>query len=346
MTGLSLLYGMGVGIRLHAYGLGIFRSHRLPAFVISIGNLTAGGTGKTPAVEMIANWALKQGYRPAVLSRGYGGQFKGEVLVVSDGKEVKSDPIASGDEPYFLAKRLPHIPVMVSNKRYRGGILACEELGSDFLILDDGFQHMELQRDLDIVLLDGANPFGNNYLLPRGPLREPVGSLKRADALVFTRCGAGEKDEGTRRLLSRGFPWAPMFQSNHVPTHVVFPGTGDDTIVPVSDLKGKPVIAFAGIAHPEYFRATLETLGVEILAFEPFMDHHIYTSQEIGNLVARKEHFRAHYILMTGKDWVKVERAGNISQEMGYVDIQFQLLDGEDTFFRMVQDAYEKKQKR
>jgi len=334
---------MGVLIRLLAYGLGIFRSRRLPAFVISIGNLTAGGTGKTPAVEMIATWALKQGYRPAVLSRGYGGHFRGEVLVVSDGKEVKSDPVASGDEPYFLARRLPRIPVIVSKKRYRGGLFAQRKFGCNFLILDDGFQHMELQRDLDIVLLDGANPFGNKYLLPRGPLREPVGSLKRADALVLTRCSAGEKDEGTRRYLSREFPRTPVFPSNHVPTHVVFPGTGEDTIVPVSDLKGKPVIAFAGIAHPEYFRATLEALGVEIVDFQSFRDHHLYTPQEIGNLLAKKGRLHAQYILMTGKDWVKIEQTGTVSRAMGYVDIGFQLLDGEDTFFSLVRDSFEKK---
>jgi len=339
---LSLLYGMGVRIRLLAYRLGIFRPRRLPAFVLSIGNLTAGGTGKTPAVEMIARWALQQGHRPAVLSRGYGGHFKGKVLVVSDGKEVKSDPITSGDEPYFLAQRLSQIPVIISKTRYAGGLLACEELGSDFLILDDGFQHMELKRDLDIVLLDGASPFGNNYLLPRGPLREPVGSLKRADALILTRCGVGEKGERARNHLSRAFPRMPVFSSSHIPSHAVFPEKEKGKRVPVRDLKGKRVLAFAGIAHPEYFRSTLEDLEMEIVAFESFKDHHRYTPQEIRTLLERKERLHAHYLLMTGKDWVKVEKTAVVSQEMGYVDIQFKVLDREDTFFSLVHDAFEK----
>lgn len=331
-------------MRLFGYQMGIFRSRRLPAFVLSIGNLTAGGTGKTPAVEMIARWALKQGYRPAIVSRGYGGRFRGEVLVVSDGKKVKSDPITSGDEPYFLAQRLSHTPVIISSARYAGGLLACEELGSDFLILDDGFQHMELERDLDIILLDGTNPFGNNYLLPRGPLREPIGSLKRANALILTRCGPGKTGKRTQKDLSGKFPGIPVFLSNHVSSRVVFPGKDGDRIIPVTKLKGKRAVAFAGIARPGSFRKSLEDLGVEILTFERFRDHHIYTPREINALLARKEHLRAEYILTTGKDWVKVAETDVMSRELGYVDIQFKLVNGEETFFSLVRDAYEKKQ--
>ena len=339
---LSLLYGVAVWARVLAYRLGIYRRRYLPAFVISIGNLTAGGTGKTPAVEMIATWALQQGYRPAVLSRGYGGDFRGEVLVVSDGKEVKSDPITSGDEPYFLARRLLHIPVIVSEQRYRGGLLACEEFGCDFLILDDGFQHIGLHRDLDIVLLDDASPFGNEYLLPRGPLRETKESLKRADALVLTRCSRREKDHAARTYLSREFPRVPVFSSDHIPSRVLLPAK--DKVIPVRDLKGKRVIAFAGIAQPAYFRFSLEKLGVEILVFEAFSDHHIYHAQEIENLLTTKERLHAHYLLMTGKDWVKVAQTHIISEEMGYVDIQFKLLDMEDTFFSLVRDTFDGKQ--
>ncbi|RLB16174.1 MAG: tetraacyldisaccharide 4'-kinase [Deltaproteobacteria bacterium] len=342
----SLFYGVGIRIRLLAYGSGIFRRRRLPAFVMSIGNLTAGGTGKTPAVEMAATWALEQGYRPAVLSRGYGGRFKGEALVVSDGKEIRSNPDVSGDEPYFLAKRLRYIPVIVSQKRYFGGLLACEKLGADFLILDDGFQHLELRRDLDIVLVDGANPFGNRYLLPRGPLREPVESLERTDVVFLTRWSGGEKDKMTLRYLSEILPGKPIFPSNHVATRVVFPGKAGKTTVGVGDLEGKRAVAFAGIARPDYFRAALESLGMEVLAFEPFRDHHNYSPEEIKNLLARKEHLHAHYLLMTGKDWVKVAQTGVISHEMGYLDIKFKLLDGEEAFFRLVKDAYEKKQER
>jgi len=184
----SVLYGAGVKLRLRAYSGGLFKRKSLPGVVVSIGNLTVGGTGKTPAVIMLAKWALNEGFRVALLSRGYGGRYRKKVLEVSDGNSIKADPRDAGDEPYLLAKKLSGIPVVVSGKRYAAGIFAHEKFGCNFFILDDGFQHMELRRDLDLALIDAEKPFGNGHLLPRGPLREPV------DQLAHFLCGssAGE----------------------------------------------------------------------------------------------------------------------------------------------------------
>ncbi len=339
---LSHLYNGGVRTRFLAYRLGILRRRRLPAFVVSIGNLGVGGTGKTPAVRTLAGWALDQGYRPAVLSRGYGGNFRGKVLVVSDGTRIESAPVASGDEPYLLAQMLSHVPVIVSKARYQGGLFACERFSSDFLILDDGFQHLELHRDLDIVLLDASNPFGNGFSLPRGPLREPVGQLGRADVFVLTRFSRGKKTDEVLAHLSRKMPDTPVFLSDHVPTRVVFPVRGAK--VDPQDLYGAPVVAFAGIAHPKYFHDTLEGLGVKLLAFKAYEDHHVYTPREIRALLQKKEDRDARYVLTTGKDWVKVQQTGIVSHEMGYVDIQFRILEGADVFFHLVQDTFDKKQ--
>jgi tetraacyldisaccharide 4'-kinase len=339
---LSHLYNGGVRTRFLAYRLGILRHRRLPAFVVSIGNLGVGGAGKTPAVRTLAGWALDQGYRPAVLSRGYGGNFRGKVLVVSDGTRIESAPGASGDEPYLLAQMLPQVPVIVSKVRYRGGLFACERFSSNFLILDDGFQHLELYRDLDIVLLDASNPFGNGFSLTRGPLREPIGQLRRADVLVLTRFSRGKKTDEVLAYLSRNLPKTPFFLSDHVPGPVVFPLRGAK--IDPQDLYDVRVVAFAGIAHPKYFHETLESLGVKLLAFRAFEDHHAYTPREIRALLQEKEEQGARYILMTGKDWVKVQQTGVVSPEMGYVDIQFRILEGADGFFHLVRDAFDKKE--
>jgi len=339
---LSLLYDGGVRARLLAYRLGIFRRHCLPVFVVSIGNLTVGGTGKTPAVQSLAKWALDQGYRPAVLSRGYGGRFREGVLEVSDGRKVKTVPKESGDEPYLLAQSLPDVPVIVSKARYRGGLFACEKLFSNFLILDDGFQHVALGRDLDIVLLDASNPFGNGFCLPRGPLREPIEQLERADVCVLTRCGAGKTAERTIRLLREKFDCLNFFLADHVPVSVVFPGQGE-SLAP-EDLKGAPVAAFSGIAHPASFKKTLEALGARLVFFEAFGDHHVYTPGEVRALLERKEELGARYLLMTEKDWVKVEAMGLGDAEMGYVKIEFRILGNEEEFYGLIRNAFGKKQ--
>ena len=199
----SFFYGAGVRVRLRRYYSGALKVRRLPGFVVSVGNLTAGGTGKTPAVVMLAEWAAREGAKVAVLTRGYGGSHGREVLEVSDGKEVRLEPFLSGDEPCLLAKRLDGVPVIVANERYKAGLYAHGKFGSDFFILDDGYQHIRLARDMNIVLLDALNPFGNGHLLPWGPLREPLREIRRADACILTRAGKSGRVCGALSSLKK-----------------------------------------------------------------------------------------------------------------------------------------------
>jgi tetraacyldisaccharide 4'-kinase len=338
LTLLSYLYGLGIRLRLKAYQGKKGRS--LPGFVVSIGNLTAGGTGKTPAACMLAQWALEEGYRVAVLSRGYGGTYKGKVLEVSDGKRVKVGFSEAGDEPYLMARKLKGVPVIVSPKRHLAGQFAHEKFGTNFFILDDGFQHLALSRSLDLVLLDASNPFGNGYLLPRGPLREPVNQLKRADAFIVTRSGRqGSSDELTDQLKNR-YPGKPIFRSDHLPEKIVIPSRG--LVNNVDLINGKDIMGFAGIARPDAFMETLTELGGELVFFKVFRDHHPYQSREIQELMTEKRRLNADLVLTTEKDWVRMESFIPQYPDLAYLTIRFSLLDEEDKFFRMVHEKAKK----
>ncbi|MGD9033837.1 MAG: tetraacyldisaccharide 4'-kinase [Desulfobacteraceae bacterium] len=334
----SYLYGLGVRLRLTAYQRKKRRS--LPGFVVSIGNLTVGGTGKTPAACMLAQWALDEGYRVAILSRGYGGWHKGKVLEVSDGNQVNAGPLEAGDEPYLLAKKLPGVPVVVAPKRYLGGQFAHNKFRTNFFILDDGFQHLSLKRDLDLVLLDASNPFGNGYLLPRGPLREPVTELKRADSLVITRSGPdGSIDELIDDLKNR-FPSKPIFRSDHLPEKIVIPSRR--LVKNVDLINSMDIMGFAGIARPDVFMKTLTELGAELVFFKVFRDHHSYQSREIQELMTEKRRLKADYLVTTEKDWVRMENFVPAYPDLAYLTIKFSLLDDREKFFRMVEEKVER----
>lgn len=332
---MSLIYGFGAGLRTK-FALRKKRE-RLPGFVVSIGNLTTGGTGKTPAVQWLAEWARKEGFRAAVLSRGYGGRRGKGVLVVSDGKTVFAGPDAAGDEPYLLAKYLRGIPVLTAKKRYRAGLLAYRKYGCDFFILDDGFQHLSLQRDLDLVLIDAVKPFGNGRLLPWGPLREPISHLARADAFIITRSREGEIDKRVPDLFPTRFPHKPLFRSAHQPKIVVFPHSGQ--IFYPEFIKDKRVVAFAGIARPGVFEETLRELGSDVLLFKRFRDHHNFSKQDLSGLIGQKEALGADFLITTEKDWVRAEKFLSLIPDAAYLTISFSLSPSPDVFFRMVKDA-------
>ena len=221
----SYVYGFAQRMRYAAYALGILKKKRLPGLVVSVGNLTAGGTGKTPAVAALASWALSRNFKVSIISRGYGGAYKSPVLAVSDGKKVHVDSRLAGDEPVLLAGKVPGSPVVLSRQRYLAGMYAHEKFASDFFIMDDGFQHMQLARDLNFLLMDGKDPFGNGHLLPRGPLREPLDQLVRADAFVLTRFRHVDGDR-TLTFLKKNYPHIPVFCADHLPDRVVFPHSG------------------------------------------------------------------------------------------------------------------------
>jgi tetraacyldisaccharide 4'-kinase len=327
LAALSFLYGLGVKLRMHMAPT----KKGLPGFVLSLGNLTVGGTGKTPAAAMIAEWALEQGYKPAILSRGYGRKGRQKVLEVSDGKAILSTPAESGDEPYLLAKKLKGVPVIISKSRYEAGLLTHEKHETDFFILDDGFQHIALEKNLDIALLDATRPFGNMHLLPRGPLREPVHHLGRADAFIVTRSGEGSTSILVD-FLRKKFPGKPLFRSQHLPEKVVFPRSWK-TFGPAF-LLGKRVVAFCGIAKPEQFRNTLEKLGAEIVFFKASPDHHPYSRAEIEEMILGAK--AADCLMTTEKDWVRVENLGVHEDKLCFLTIKFELLAEREAFFNMV----------
>lgn len=336
----SLLYGFAQRLRYAAYALGILKKKRLPGLVVSVGNLTAGGTGKTPAVAALAKWALSRKFKVSIISRGYGGAYKSPVLEVSDGQRVHADSRLAGDEPVLLARKVPGSPVVLSGQRYLAGMYAHEKFASDFFLIDDGFQHMQLARDLNLLLMDGSDPFGNGHLLPRGPLREPLDQLARADAFILTRF---KRDDGDRTLafLKKSYPDIPIFCADHLPDRVIFPRLAQVSSPQV--LNGKRVVAFAGIGNPEVFRETLEALGAQVVAFCGFKDHYVYKKDDLDRLVRLKSQTDAQYILTTEKDWMRMGPIWSECSEVAYLCIQFSFLPGQEGVFRMIENAYRKK---
>jgi tetraacyldisaccharide 4'-kinase len=286
---------------------------------------------------MLAKWGQGEGYRVAVLSRGYGGRYRAKVLEVSNGSRIKANFREVGDEPYLLARKLPGIPVVISKRRFLAGSFAHKRFGCDFLILDDGFQHLHLKRDLDLVLIDADTPFGNSHLLPWGPLREPVGQLCRARAFIVTRFKGDGASDQTLHLLKRRFPAMRVYCADHLADKVIFPHS-DETHNP-DFLKGKAVVAFAGIGRPKVFRDTLVKLGAELVYFKGFRDHYEFNREEIDSLIHVKEELGADYLLTTEKDWVRMAHLAPDCRELAYLSIKFVILSGEDDFFGMIKDG-------
>ncbi|KAF0220703.1 MAG: tetraacyldisaccharide [Geobacteraceae bacterium] len=295
LTVLSFPYAIIMRLRALAYGAGALRSHRLARPVVSVGNLTVGGTGKTPAVAFISRWFQSRGKRVAVLSRGYGGSSGGESRIVADGKNVLLSPEEAGDEPYLLASSIPGLMVVIGADRYGAGLLALEQLDPDIFILDDGFQHLRLARDLNLLLLDCAKPFGSGRTLPAGILREPKSAVDRADLVIYTRCDGREPVDRTDK---------PFYAASHRLT-VAIPAAGG---APHSfaGFGRERVTAFAGIADPASFFDALEREGVLLVATLAFPDHTPYGEEEIAAICRLRDASRSASLITTGKDAVKL----------------------------------------
>jgi tetraacyldisaccharide 4'-kinase len=301
---LTYPYNWGHQIRLQAYHRGWATVRQLPCHVISVGNITLGGTGKTPVVEAIARLLRQQGLRVGVLSRGYGGKPQEAITIVSDGEKCLVPPDVAGDEPLLLAEHLAGVPVVVANDRYAAGMLAVERFGVEVIILDDGFQHLQLARDLDILLLDAARPFGNGRLFPSGNLRERPTALARADVIVMTHW---EPDTALSiAALKLPQPAPPLFHSQDelLDLRVL----DDGRILPLTSIKGQHVLAFCGLGTPEHFRRTLQRLEAEVSGFAAFPDHHPYSRSEIDHLVQMAIQRRTQILLTTEKDGVRLRR--------------------------------------
>jgi len=321
---LSLAYGGAVRLRNVLYDGGLLGVKRLPRPVVSVGNVTAGGTGKTPMVIFLTKLLRERGCRPAVLSRGYKGKGEGRVGVVSDGNHITASPAEAGDEPFLIASSTGAI-VLTGADRFATGLHAVERLGADILVLDDAFQHRRLFRDVDILLLDADKPFGNRCLLPRGPMREPVNGLKRADIIVLTGSGENSGKSPVEEELRAKYSGIPVFRAVRQPKEIVplsggffppmqanppesFPSSPQkrEPGFPPDTLHGRRVCAFAGIANPDSFRKTLASLGAEIAAFLAFPDHHRYRVEDIEAVRKAAEKGKCEIILTTEKDGVKL----------------------------------------
>ena len=304
LSGLSVLYGTAITIRRIFFGLHIFKQKKISCPVISIGNITLGGTGKTPTVIQIAELLSRNDRRVVVLSRGYGRKDEAEIIVVSDGRSVLVDTQTGGDEPVLIASKLPGIPVVVGKKRYQTALLAIQRFRPDVVVLDDGFQHIRLKRDLDIVLVDAGNPLGNGKLFPAGILREPLGALKRAHAVLITKIESTADVNPLKETIQRNTR-ARIFTSQQVPVDLIDYRSND--IKPLSALRGSKVLAMSGIARPDSFIKLLRSLGADIAAVCTYPDHFDYKKTDLAAVFQRAADEKVSMIVTTEKDAIRLK---------------------------------------
>lgn len=325
----SIPYGLVVNARNKAYGIGLLSRKRFPCPVLSVGNLTVGGTGKTPLTMAIAQRLSKEGIRVAILSRGY-GRKEASRAIVSDGREILLGPEEAGDEPYLMARSLPGIPVLVGKDRYQTGRLALERFSVRGLLLDDGFQHQRVCRNLDILLLDSRLGFGDGHLLPRGPLREPLKGIRRAHMVVLTKMEGATECGALEETIHRLYPQAELYYSHYEPTGLVGPeGERED----VSVLRGKRVFALSGIADPRYFVRLLSRCGAVLCGEAIFPDHHTY---KVSDLTCLEEKVNCcDYLVTTEKDMVKLVRFSPFPVPLRALRVEMRLYP-EASFFERI----------
>jgi tetraacyldisaccharide 4'-kinase len=300
------LYGLGIAARLALYRRDWLPVRRLPYPVISVGNLTVGGSGKTPHTALIAGYFQKKGVRVVVLSRGYGGEKSREGAVIATDREIVGTVEEGGEEPYWLAGHLPGVPVIVGRDRYRSGLLARRRFQAQLAVLDDAYQHLALARDLNILLLPSRQPFGEGGLLPGGTLREPEEEIRRADLIVITQTEM-IPEEGRLPLRARiqaRHPRAPIFFSSQEAQSLWrFPqGEPQD----LSWIRRQRVLAFCGLGRPESFAHSLRAAGAEVVRLVSFRDHYVYRERDLLGLAALAREARAAAVVTTEKDALKL----------------------------------------
>ena len=305
---LELIHYLLLRLREIFYGFKLKKRREVNTPVISVGNITAGGTGKTPLVIYLAERLLARGFKPAVLSRGYGSSLKGPVVVSEgDGPLLKQGEV--GDELFLLARLLSGVPLILGCDRYRAALLAEESFSPDLILLDDAFQHWQLERQLDLVVIDASHPFGGGNLLPRGFLREPLSSLSRAGAFILSRSDqvSGERLGEIKEKIRLYNSETPIYTSRHLPSLLYRLGSSSKEQQYSPDyLSGRELLAFCGLGNPDSFRHTLEDLGAEVMEFVSFPDHHRYQKQDLQMLEERAKGLGVRLILTTEKDAVKL----------------------------------------
>lgn len=308
LTPLAWAYRGGLAVRELAYRRGWLVRGRLPCVVVSVGNLTVGGTGKTPAVEMVARWLSDEGRRVVIVSRGYGRRPGAPVELVSDGGAPRLPAERAGDEPLLLARRLPGVAVVVGADRLRAGQWAVSNLRPDVVLLDDGFQQRRLVKDVEIVCLDARAPWGPGGLFPRGTLREPRSALTRADLLIVTRGDARRNLAGLFDEIRHHAGPAPCLAADYAVEALEDLASG--ALHPASALAGRGVLAFAGIAAPERLVETLTAHGANVRDVVAFPDHHVYRPSDLAAVTRRARAMGASLLVTTEKDAVRLRPPG------------------------------------
>ncbi|HET6978034.1 MAG TPA: tetraacyldisaccharide 4'-kinase [Pyrinomonadaceae bacterium] len=327
---LSLLYGAVTRTRLSLYRRGTFQTTRLDRPVISIGNITTGGTGKTPLVEYVARLIAAQGKKVCILTRGYGRKDPHLQVIVSDGYGVLASPSEAGDEPYLLATRLKGMAAVISSAdRIAAGREAIKDFGTECFVLDDGFQHLRVARDLNIVTIDATNPWGGGRLLPHGRLRESLDGLRRADCAVITRCDQVESVSKLREEVAQLINGRPVFESQMKMVRVVALKNGGEAIE-----APKRVAAFCAVGNPRSFFAKLKQAGYEVHLEKAFQDHHVYSQDEIDSIIKET---RAEALITTAKDAVKL-RTLSFSIPCYVMEIEI-AIDDHEGFGQLVSNA-------
>jgi len=344
---LSLFYFLAIKIRWFIYKYGLMRQFKLPGTVISVGNITWGGTGKTPAVIMTVKLLRQIGKKATVLSRGYRRKRKhkkNDILVVSDGETVISSFREAGDEPFLLAKNLPGVPIIVGKNRVRNGKYALEKFASEVLVLDDGFQYWRLKKDLEILTIDSLKPYGNGYLIPRGQLREPISHLSRGEIFLLTRT-----DLVSRNVLDRLItelhslnPEAIILETIHQPK--CLEGLLSGETKGLNFIENKKVVAFSSIGNPYSFERTLENLSAKIVKIFPFPDHYYYSQRDLLEIEAscRNGLEKGEAILVTTeKDGVQLKRivspeTEGILREIWVLKVELEISGREELWRRKI----------
>ena len=341
---LSLIYERLVQFRLFLYRKRVFRERALGCLVISIGNLTVGGTGKTPIVEKFARALQKGGRHVAILSRGYKSvprpskrgllaKLRGDnpdpPRVVSDGKSLLLDSLTAGDEPYMLAHNLKNVAVLVDKDRVKSGLFAIEKMNADTLLLDDGLQYLHLKHRLDIVLVDRQAPFGNEFLLPRGTLREPPRNLRRASYIFITK-STGASNEQLIKRVRRYNRTAEIIECAHKPLHLQNVVTGE--IASLEKLHGTFIGSICAIAAPDSFEDGLRKLGARIEIAKRYIDHHRYTEAELQSFISRCIRRDLEMVVTTEKDAVRFPLLIKTEVPIFFLRVEIEILSGHETW--------------
>jgi tetraacyldisaccharide 4'-kinase len=332
---LSFYYRLIINFRNWLYDHKIFKETVLRCPVISVGNITVGGTGKTPCVILLAQMLQENGFKPAILSRGYGGKSIHPVNIVSNGNKILLDSKTAGDEPFLIAQALKGIPVITGAKRIITGKIAIDKFEADVLICDDAMQHRQIFRDINLVLLDNQSLRGNNHILPRGRLREPIAGLSRASAFVLTRTNEGQQTNNTIEKLIQNEN-IPIFMSIHKPKDMV---KGDySSQWPISELLGKNICAFCGIAKPDSFKKTLLAAGAQVLLFDIFPDHHRYNKNELEKIKTRFIDCRADYLVTTEKDAVRIQSDPEFLKIISVLRVEMEIKPSAQSFEKFIME--------